>query len=340
MAEKKEIEMTAEATASAPAKRTRKKTAAAEAVEVKKGASHFEVLSAIDIRPYCRQLPDGLLYANWAKVWQMLKERYPDASWHIVKNEHPVPAYGDEVFVVGRSAEVKVSLTVDGEEIVETMAIMDQFNNPVEVSYVNSVNKNNAVRRCLAKAAAMHGLGISLYTGEIAGAEAAVDGTPTVEAPAPKPAKIAAAVEAVMKPAEKTEKKEEKKPEPVAEPQPAPQPEPAPTPEPAPAAPAVVSVPKETETNAADQVGDVVPEEAPVMSLDEALEMTATSGKLAGFKFRYCVEGRNGAGVKDMRASLRHLSTYANSGTLEEQAAATMIMNAIDNGVLKVVVKQ
>ena len=66
----------------------------------------------------------------------------------------------------GRTGWVEVGVTVNGEEIVETLAIMDFKNKSIAADQITSVDANKSLKRCLTKACALHGLGLYIYEGE------------------------------------------------------------------------------------------------------------------------------------------------------------------------------
>jgi hypothetical protein len=59
---------------------------------------------------------------------------------------------------------VKVSVTVDEVEMTQIHPILDHSNKPILKP--NAFQVNTSIQRCLAKAIALHGLGIHLFAGE------------------------------------------------------------------------------------------------------------------------------------------------------------------------------
>ena len=101
-------------------------------------------------------------YLSWASAWDLLKSKYPDAYRSVYESEHTGLVY----FTDGKSAYVKVGITVLEKEIIDYLPIMDYRNNAIPLDKVTMVDVNKTIQRSTAKAIAMHGLGLSLWTGE------------------------------------------------------------------------------------------------------------------------------------------------------------------------------
>lgn len=131
--------------------------------ETKKEESVFEELSKINVKSKT-EVKAGMTYLSWAWAWIELKKRYPNATYKVYERETefgPVPYFTD-----GKTCWVKVSVTVENMECLEMLPIMDYKNKPIAYDKVTSFDANKAIKRCLAKAIALHGLGINLYAGE------------------------------------------------------------------------------------------------------------------------------------------------------------------------------
>ena len=61
---------------------------------------------------------------------------------------------------------MKVGITVNGLEHIDYLPVMDFKNKPVRIDAMTSTDVNKAIQRSTAKAIAMHGLGIQMWTGE------------------------------------------------------------------------------------------------------------------------------------------------------------------------------
>ena len=120
----------------------------------------------------------NLSYLTWAKAWEEIKSRYPDASYDVKKfGENELPFQ----FIPGMGYMVYTSVTIKGETIEMFRPVLNKSNQAMldvnyEIVYKGGgksiVNKatmadiNNTIMRCLVKNIAMFGLGLHLYAGE------------------------------------------------------------------------------------------------------------------------------------------------------------------------------
>ena len=126
-----------------------------------KKMSAFEELSRINVNDKTEK-KNGLTYLSWAWAWSELKKRYPDSSYRVYEN-----ADGWMYHTDGRTAWVKVGVTIDGAETVEYLPIMDVRNRSIPLKDISSMDANKAVQRAVTKAIARAcGLGLYLYAGE------------------------------------------------------------------------------------------------------------------------------------------------------------------------------
>ena len=127
--------------------------------------STFELLSKVNVEGKTKE-KGGLTYLPWASAWAEVKKVCPDATFKIYSQI--VDEYGNTRFWHddGRTGWVVVGVTIDGIEIVETLAIMDMRNKAIAANQITSTDANKATKRCLVKACAMHGLGLYIYEGE------------------------------------------------------------------------------------------------------------------------------------------------------------------------------
>lgn len=127
------------------------------------GDSVFEVLSRIDVKPYVESKPCGggrsLDYLPWATGWSIVKKIYPDADYTVYESESCCLYHTD-----GKTAWVKVGVTIEGQEYIERLPVMDNRNNSIQLEKVTSRDASDSIQRCMVKAMARHGLGLSLYT--------------------------------------------------------------------------------------------------------------------------------------------------------------------------------
>jgi len=101
-------------------------------------------------------------YLSWATAWSLIKTEYPDAQRKVYESEHT----GLNFFTDGKTAYVKVGITINNMEHIDYLPVMDYRNNSIPMEKINSMDVNTAIQRSTAKAIAMHGLGLSLWIGE------------------------------------------------------------------------------------------------------------------------------------------------------------------------------
>ena len=131
-------------------------------MEAKK--SVFETLNAIDCSEHVETKKAGgveLSYLSWAWAWQICKKHYPLASFTIYENAEGRPYFDD-----GRTCWVKTGVTIEGQEHIEYLPVMDYRNLSIPVDRVTSMDINKSIQRSLTKALARHGLGLYIYAGE------------------------------------------------------------------------------------------------------------------------------------------------------------------------------
>ena len=118
----------------------------------------WDILSKIDCADKVEN-KNGLTYLSWAWAWGILKAHFPDASFE--KHYFDGLPYAADP---NGYAYVKVSVTVEGAEVTETMPVLDYRNKAVKNPDAFSVN--SSLQRCLTKAISYHGLGHYIYAGE------------------------------------------------------------------------------------------------------------------------------------------------------------------------------
>ena len=57
-------------------------------------------------------------------------------------------------------------MTINDQTETESLAVMDFRNKSIPISDITSADAEKSIKRCLVKCAALHGLGLSLWTGE------------------------------------------------------------------------------------------------------------------------------------------------------------------------------
>ena len=125
-----------------------------------KGKSAFDTLNAVNVNEKKEQ-KNKLDYLSWVWAWTEVKKRYPTATFEYIKN-----ANGWNYHTDNRTGWVEVAVEIDGIRYVENLPIMDYKNVSIPLEKITSFDVNKALKRCLAKCIAMHGLGLYIYAGE------------------------------------------------------------------------------------------------------------------------------------------------------------------------------
>lgn len=163
-------------------------------MEQEKKKSVFETLNAINVNGHTEK-KNGLTYLSWAWAWAKVKENYPDSFFTIYENPDGLIYFHD-----GRTAWVKTGVTIEGQELIEYLPVMDYNNRSLTIDRITSFDVNKAIQRSLTKACARHGLGLYIYAGEdLPEAEQTQQAKPKAE---PKPqiddAALTAAIDEAM----------------------------------------------------------------------------------------------------------------------------------------------
>jgi hypothetical protein len=101
----------------------------------------------------------NLTYLSWAWAWAEVLKIDPSARW-TAHEWADRPA----MYLPDGSAMVKVSVEIKGDIKTCVLPVMDNRNKAIQNPDAFAVN--TAIMRCLAKAIAMHGLGLYIYAGE------------------------------------------------------------------------------------------------------------------------------------------------------------------------------
>lgn len=163
-----------------------------------KKKSVFETLSAVDVSKHVEVIKmkkgPALSYVSWSWAWNFVKSIYPDTPTpkfskyqemllSTIQEPYKVK-YGNQEYTkyrtVVKHAEltdrevpylttmtgtmVECTITIEGEPYTESLYVMDNNNNAVINPTMKEINKTQ--KRCLVKALALAGLGLSIYAGE------------------------------------------------------------------------------------------------------------------------------------------------------------------------------
>ncbi len=154
----------------------------------------FRRLFQIDVSKHVEK--KGLFsYLSWPFAVAQLRLADPDASWE-VRRFDGLPYLSSELGFF-----VEVAVTVQGVTLSQIHPVLDNKNRPILAPTPFDIN--TSIQRCLVKAIALHGLGLSIYAGEdlpdledagnTGNAGKTGEGSPEVPAPVVKPRRTAAA---------------------------------------------------------------------------------------------------------------------------------------------------
>lgn len=114
--------------------------------------SNYNTLRAINVNEHTEK-KGNLTYLSWAWAVDTLLQQDPMATWEY---KEPVK-FGDTMMVF-------CTVTAFGKPMTAQLPVMDYKNK--SISNPDSMAVNTAMQRCLAKAIALHGLGLYIYAGE------------------------------------------------------------------------------------------------------------------------------------------------------------------------------
>lgn len=100
------------------------KTATTTTLATETAEGVFSKLSSISVKDKIER-KGNLDYLSWANAWAILKQHYPDAQRKVYEHDHT----GFNYFTDGKSAYVKVGITVNGLEHIDYLPVMDFRNN-------------------------------------------------------------------------------------------------------------------------------------------------------------------------------------------------------------------
>ena len=121
----------------------------------------FKKLSEVDVKSKIVK-KGNQDYLSWSNAWSMLKQNYPTAQRIVYEDS----LTGLNYFTDHKTAYVKVGVIVDGIEHIDYLPIMSYNNKSIKVEDVTSFDVTKTIQRSMTKAIAMHGLGLSLWSGE------------------------------------------------------------------------------------------------------------------------------------------------------------------------------
>ena len=120
--------------------------------------STFMTLFKTDVSKYIEK-KGQFNYLSWANAVAELKKACPTARWGVTKAED-----GSPFFETQCGYFVDVWVEVDGVSLSQIHPVLDNRNNSIEKP--NAFQINTSLQRALAKAIALHGLGLYIFAGE------------------------------------------------------------------------------------------------------------------------------------------------------------------------------
>lgn len=122
--------------------------------------SVFEQLSSLNLSSKTEKR-GNLTYLSWAHAWAECKKLFPDMTRTVYESETGMNYFSD-----GATAWVKVGVTIQGQEHIDYLPVMDMRNQSVPLANITSMQVNKTIQRSTVKALALHGLALNIYAKE------------------------------------------------------------------------------------------------------------------------------------------------------------------------------
>ncbi len=122
--------------------------------------SVFEQLSSLNLSSKTEKR-GNLTYLSWSHAWGECKKLFPDMTRTVYESET-----GMNYFTDGSTAWVKVGVTIQGQEHIDYLPVMDMRNQSVPLANITSMQVNKTIQRSTVKALALHGLALNIYAKE------------------------------------------------------------------------------------------------------------------------------------------------------------------------------
>ena len=119
----------------------------------------FKTLNRINVNEHTES-KGKLTFLSWSWAWAEMKKLYPLANYRVFENEDGWNYHHD-----GKTAWVKVGVTIEDQEIIEYLPVMDFKNQSIPMDKITSMNVNTAIQRACVKSIGRHGLGLYIYSG-------------------------------------------------------------------------------------------------------------------------------------------------------------------------------
>lgn len=119
--------------------------------------NYFTKLSIINVSEYVEK-KGQFSYLSWPYAVSQLRQFDSTATWAVQRFAN-LP-----YLVTDLGVFVEVAVTVQGVTLSQIHPVLDARNRPIMAP--SSFDINTSIQRCLVKAIALHGLGLSIYAGE------------------------------------------------------------------------------------------------------------------------------------------------------------------------------
>jgi|TARA_Y100000310_G_scaffold41862_1_gene39166 hypothetical protein len=125
--------------------------------------SVFKMLNEVNVNEYTEK-KGNFTYLSWAFAVRELLKAAPESTWKIHEYSHGNGEIVAPYMRTGAGCFVKVTVTADNVDKTQVHPVLDHMNKTVDEP--NAFQINTSIQRCLAKAIALHGLGLYIYAGE------------------------------------------------------------------------------------------------------------------------------------------------------------------------------
>tara|TARA_Y100001951_G_C11181967_1_gene206475 strand:- start:48 stop:611 length:564 start_codon:yes stop_codon:yes gene_type:complete len=123
----------------------------------------FDKLNKVNVNDYTEK-KGQFTYLSWAWAVRELLKVAPDSTWRIQEYNHAIQGMMQPYMTTDAGCFVKVTVTVDGIDRTQVHPVLDNRNQTIKEP--NAFQINTSIQRCLAKAIALHGLGLYIFAGE------------------------------------------------------------------------------------------------------------------------------------------------------------------------------
>lgn len=132
-------------------------------MERKESGESFASLRTVDVGEFIEK-KNGLSYLSWAWAVDQLLQRDPAATWEYRFGVDPQSKEQVPYVCIGATAMVFCTVNAFGVSRTAQLPVMNHRNQPIPDP--DAFQVNTAMQRALAKAIALHGLGLYIYNGE------------------------------------------------------------------------------------------------------------------------------------------------------------------------------